>query len=383
MNRIVIIGNGFDLAQGLKTKYEHFLLDYFKTEIRNKIEDSLHESDKLFQVVEQNTDQRFFSDKIEKIENLLQFKSEVKIDFEEIDDAFTYPRTETKKNIKWSQFIEIRTKSIFFKNLIDTNNWTDIEKFYFEELTSKFKENYNNKKQLKKEIISLNQDFEHLKLMLVEYLKKIEYSSEKLKFEGILRNSFKPAELSYYRNFFDKSIKSKEPINISNVVYLNFNYTNTLDNFFKKFEHPYSRQSIHCQIHGNIDEPDSIIFGFGDDASNAKYKDLEDADIRELLENIKSIHYPKTKQYKDLMNIVESEPFDVLVLGHSLGLSDRVLLESIFENDNCKSIRLFHRGNKRSFEDKVIAISRHFKNKQSMRRKIVYNPDDVLGELKE
>jgi hypothetical protein len=30
MNRIVIIGNGFDLAQGLETGYEHFLLDYLK-----------------------------------------------------------------------------------------------------------------------------------------------------------------------------------------------------------------------------------------------------------------------------------------------------------------------------------------------------------------
>ena len=25
MNRIIIVGNGFDLAHGLKTKYEHFI----------------------------------------------------------------------------------------------------------------------------------------------------------------------------------------------------------------------------------------------------------------------------------------------------------------------------------------------------------------------
>ena len=28
MNRIVLIGNGFDLAHGLKTKYEHFIKWY-------------------------------------------------------------------------------------------------------------------------------------------------------------------------------------------------------------------------------------------------------------------------------------------------------------------------------------------------------------------
>ena len=30
MNRIIIIGNGFDLAHGLKTKYENFIIWYQK-----------------------------------------------------------------------------------------------------------------------------------------------------------------------------------------------------------------------------------------------------------------------------------------------------------------------------------------------------------------
>lgn len=30
MNRLIIIGNGFDLANDLKTSYEHFLIDHFK-----------------------------------------------------------------------------------------------------------------------------------------------------------------------------------------------------------------------------------------------------------------------------------------------------------------------------------------------------------------
>ena len=30
MNRIVLIGNGFDLAHGLKTKYEHFIDWYWE-----------------------------------------------------------------------------------------------------------------------------------------------------------------------------------------------------------------------------------------------------------------------------------------------------------------------------------------------------------------
>jgi hypothetical protein len=30
MNRLIIIGNGFDLAHGIKTSYHDFLLDYLK-----------------------------------------------------------------------------------------------------------------------------------------------------------------------------------------------------------------------------------------------------------------------------------------------------------------------------------------------------------------
>lgn len=46
MNQIIIIGNGFDLAHGLKTSYSHFLLWYFNQAIstfnkKNKYEDAL------------------------------------------------------------------------------------------------------------------------------------------------------------------------------------------------------------------------------------------------------------------------------------------------------------------------------------------------------
>ena len=38
MNRLILIGNGFDLAQGLKTKYEHFINDYWDKKV-----EALHE----------------------------------------------------------------------------------------------------------------------------------------------------------------------------------------------------------------------------------------------------------------------------------------------------------------------------------------------------
>ena len=44
MNRIIIVGNGFDLAHGLKTKYEHFIECY----IMSWVEKNQKEKDCLY-----------------------------------------------------------------------------------------------------------------------------------------------------------------------------------------------------------------------------------------------------------------------------------------------------------------------------------------------
>jgi len=35
MNQLIIIGNGFDLAHGLKTSYKDFILDLLSSEVSN------------------------------------------------------------------------------------------------------------------------------------------------------------------------------------------------------------------------------------------------------------------------------------------------------------------------------------------------------------
>ena len=69
------------------------------------------------------------------------------------------------------------------------------------------------------------------------------------------------------------------------------------------------------------------------------------------------------------MNFINEKEYDVMVVGHSLGVSDRVLLKTLFEDDNCKLITLFHRGEDSHFR-KRIAASRHFDDKLKMRGKI-------------
>jgi hypothetical protein len=76
------------------------------------------------------------------------------------------------------------------------------------------------------------------------------------------------------------------------------------------------------------------------------------------------------------MRFVEADPFVLYIMGHSCGLSDRVLLNSIFEHDKCSNIKIYYHDRKDDSTDyfeKTQEISRHFKpeNKAMMRKKIV------------
>ena len=93
-----------------------------------------------------------------------------------------------------------------------------------------------------------------------------------------------------------------------------------------------------------------------------------------IWKNFKSFQYSNTKNYDDLLRYIDSEKFQVYILGHSCGLSDRVLLNTIFEHNNCRSIKVYYHENKKgtdNYTDIVQNISRHFDDKEIMRRKIV------------
>lgn len=104
------------------------------------------------------------------------------------------------------------------------------------------------------------------------------------------------------------------------------------------------------------------------------YSFIENIDDNEYLKNFKSIQYLEHSNYKKTIEFVESEPFQVYIMGHSCGLSDRTLLSTIFENENCLSVKVFYHQkskNEDNYTEIVQNISRHFKDKKMMREKIV------------
>ena len=155
------------------------------------------------------------------------------------------------------------------------------------------------------------------------------------------------------------------------IMLLNFNYTTIadkyiIDNEIFKINH----------IHGNVSDENSVIFGYGDEL-DVNYKEIEELNSNEFLNKIKSVKYLEANNYKEILSFVDSEPFEVYVIGHSCGNSDRTLLNKIFEHENCISIKPFYytynkEGKERdNFTEIVQNITRSFKDKQLLRERVV------------
>lgn len=103
-------------------------------------------------------------------------------------------------------------------------------------------------------------------------------------------------------------------------------------------------------------------------------KSIEKLQDNDFLEDIKSIRYHETENYRRLLNFIESEPYQVLVMGHSCGNSDRTLLNTLFEHRNCISIKVYYHQREDgtdNYSDLIRNLSRNFNDKAAMRDTIV------------
>lgn len=160
-------------------------------------------------------------------------------------------------------------------------------------------------------------------------------------------------------------------------LFLNFNYTKTIDAYIDAFKSridgEFRGSSRQIQIHGKLnDVTNNVNFGFGDEMDD-DYKTIEKKDDNEYFKNIKSFQYFQNSNYKDMLEFLDYNRFQVYIMGHSCGLSDRILLNKIFEHKYCDSIKVFYheKEGKDNYTEIVQTISRHFNKKEMMREKIV------------
>ena len=360
MNRIIIVGNGFDLAHGLNTSYE----DFFFWCLKQYGYSLLHESSK-------DVSDGLCSFKIKDGVNVYSwasvfqgryFKRENPLIPWNENDAFFCAIQD--KNLCDFSFTSSLFQRIWNRLLL---GWVDIENEYFSLLTE---ENLTiDKGIVGANYKELNCQLEILRDKLIQYLNR-ESEKETPIISGIndiMNRPIKEREISvtYKRSIVGSVIKEHEP---DATLVLNFNYTKTPERYISE-----SSNTFVNYIHGNLENPESVIFGYGDELDSS-FKQLQDMNDNECLRHIKSIHYLESDNYRRMLDFVESGPFQVVIMGHSCGISDRTLLNTLFEHDNCVSIKPYYYVNeqgKDNYLDIVQNISRNFTNPKLMRDRVV------------
>jgi len=269
MRNLIIVGNGFDLAHGLKTSFAHFG-KYLKSNPQeygvNLI--TLH-NNQLFEVLSKG------------------------------------------KLTLWNE-----VEYIYFDILTHINDGAYLQNYY---------SIYNGYS-----VEKLNENFAELKKYLQSYL------------SIVVQDNFKPVE--NYKNFFNAFRGEK-------AVVLNFNYTNTV----KEYTDVTDIDLIH--IHGELYSAENpIIFGFAPLEEDSKTLLVENDN--NYVRNIKKFNYLFTKNEQLLKKHLESNEYRIIILGHSCGISDRLILKDIFNSKNVVKIIPFYYENREGYFNTMVNIDR-------------------------
>jgi hypothetical protein len=346
--RLIIVGNGLDLALGLRTSYKDFIAHLYKSYLLKGFARDIDEP--LIKI------QDAFYD------NTPEFVNGLTNDDVELDQLRSYLNQQSLRQFK----SKLQSRGLF-KLILDKtemSNWVDIERLYFNELVRLHnviigKDSPSSMKY--SEIDRHNNEFKILIDELINYLEKIDSSINPL---NIIRThgDFMDILINYW--WFD----SPGPTSFEkDICFLNFNYTSSLH----KLLEPMGLQDRIIPIHGTLSSKNqAIIFGYGDD-TNDKYKDFENDDHDECLKYIKSFQYSLSDRYQKMLSYINGGDYEVFIIGHSCGMSDKTLFQTIFEHSYCKKIRVFHQNSSDEFFWKTMAISRHFNNKTAFRDKLI------------
>ena len=290
MKKIIILGNGFDLAHDLKTSYKDFIKYIFESSINynKEIRNDLIDVGGLL-----NEYQSYDFIKSE-LENILKFKN---------------------------KYGYIKFNNIFFKQLISRyfeTDWLNIEEHYFHVLNSTSSEG----------IELLQFEFEVIKKHL----------------ENFLTSEIKSNNIKLIPEFFNIFLDN----NPNQLIFLNFNYTLTVNKYIEDLNLGNKLKILN--VHGELNSNDNrIIFGYGDD-TNPKYTELINKNNNLYLNNLKRQLYNFSSVYSQIDSIINvHDTIDIYIIGHSLGLTDKTLLKEILENQYVRDIKLFYYKDRNGF----------------------------------
>lgn len=400
MNRIILIGNGFDLAHGLPTSYNDFIKDYSNKWRQRLIASGKQcEEDTLCKFSIKGYRYEVWSEVI--THNMhLSFSDLLK---------FALNNEHLNCNISPLLLHALEVQKI--------RNWVDLEEVYYKvlkDIASQENVGYDSPK-------GLDQDLKALKEILIQYLSQISIDKSIIKpliqeliYEPIQVQDISVAGRDLFESFQQRRFNAEKPeidtvllkyqyapgdympaiegyrrkmlllkkhINLlykgsqivpdyftlpDDILLLNFNYTTTADLYAKP-------NFVINHIHGTLADADSVIFGYGDELDSG-YENLKKLNDNDFLQNMKSIKYLEKDNYRRLLLFADSAPYQIYIMGHSCGISDRTLLNTLFEHKNCISIKPFYykiSDTEDNYLEIVQNISRNFNNMQAMRDKVV------------
>ena len=342
---ILIIGNGFDLAHGLPTKYEHFLkyVDAFK-----RFKDTCKQESVKSEWETANEEDKKF---ILHFANLYEQKTKI---FKEIETLIL-------NNVWINYFWEIyRNRGVAGKD-----SWIDFESEISRIIQTLDKarltilENINNGceygKMTQRQLDILNAVFGEPK----RNCNSIEFDATAIghKKERLLRdlNRLTRCLEVYLSNYVEEIVPEvKLPdVDTLDIQYvLSFNYTHTYERFYdtdksKKIHYDY----IHGETRADSDIDNcNLILGVDEYLEgHAKDKDNEFIQFKKFYQRI----YKKTGcKYVDWINSIAQFPssygksggaiHNVYIIGHSLDITDKDILSSLINMKSTKTTIFYH-----------------------------------------
>lgn len=340
--KILLIGNGFDLAHGLPTSYKDFL-DFCKM-VRElytyPIIDNEYNQKKL---IDWNTDKTIKSKLLECYENRKNcFEDKITTQCKELDELYDC----IKENVWINYFLE-REKSI-------GENWIDFEseisnvvqaietlKGYIER-----DEDVLKIKDTKQKTIIYFLKIAKKSLQDVFNLKRIDGFIEDISIE--LDKLIRSLEI-YICEFVNEIDIIKENDDIKTITpdyVLSFNYSNTYERIYGQ-----SKEVTYDYIHGKADIENNVdtcnlVLGIDEYLENDKNDKLEFIAFKKFYQRIyKSTDSTYMKWVEQIKKYPEVN-HNLFIFGHSLDKTDRDILKLLICNDNVTTKIYYYRKNK-------------------------------------
>lgn len=295
---LLIIGNGFDLAHGLPTKYSDFLnvlnsdslfYKYIKSKGLKKPFNNLIQSKLIKHLQERN-----------KKNGWIDFENEIKMI---IDSVCKFPSSMEK-------IIDLESGE--FKYRIESDTLRGLPPFilhYVNRKRTELKKQWNEDSLTKlfKEV------HEHIFIFIQIFQAYILWISE---------------------NHMDSLVKKKLFSEFKIDHLLSFNYTNTFTNLYDK---KMKKENI-CYVHGKVEsiKKINIVMGVGSDY----YDDALHQDFVEFFKFFQRYKYSSDNSYlnwiNDIVDNKSSESNKIYIYGHSLDPTDGDILKQFFKLENAE-----------------------------------------------